>query len=465
MENAPHIPFQFIGLENGKLTLNREVLNAQWAFLDPSYELKIISINGPLRTGKSTIMNSIANSLDGDIKSFTTRKNGFHVQSGYQPDTVGMWMWIKKDPSLKCYYLLIDTQGIFDSSIDQMVTTALVSYSTLISSFQIYNLDKQIQEDDMQHLELFTEYAKSASRQPFQSVCFVVRDWQHYSKPNDLKECDNDAFLYFWDRLSPERPGITDASIRLRLTIGKCYQETSGYCLPHPGIEFSQTGTGEVSNEFKIHVDRCTDKVLSQVKSKTLSGTPLHVANFLPFMENSFNALMKHEGMPEPKTLLEVTIDAVYSDLRYTVMDEYRKLFSKLVGDLSYPTEEGWNGCHREAMKGADTRLNAHLHLGSDQQKIKLRFDIHTEMEQYLDAYKTEQRRVNRLSMFTLLVVFGMICGMVSHLSYNFCTLDSCVSISQYSYGVFWLALIAIVVKLAFRFGAFQKVEVEHSMV
>jgi atlastin len=62
--------------------------------------------------------------------------------------------------------LLMDTQGMFDSRLTQMLTACIFGLSTLISSHQIYNVQNRIQEDNLQHLALFTEYGRVAhSRQ------------------------------------------------------------------------------------------------------------------------------------------------------------------------------------------------------------------------------------------------------------------------------------------------------------
>ena len=97
--------------------------------------------------------------------------------------------------------LLMDTQGMFDSRLTQMLTACIFGLSTLISSHQIYNVQNRIQEDNLQHLALFTEYGRIAhSRQQqaegkdqpdgprhaaFQRLEFLVRDWQEYEGLED----------------------------------------------------------------------------------------------------------------------------------------------------------------------------------------------------------------------------------------------------------------------------------------
>ena len=77
--------------------------------------------------------------------------------------------------------VLIDTQGIFDNRANQKDVTAIFAISMMIASVQCFNVSQNIQEDDLQHLELFTEYGRLALRQsdvkPFQKLLFIVRDW------------------------------------------------------------------------------------------------------------------------------------------------------------------------------------------------------------------------------------------------------------------------------------------------
>jgi atlastin len=58
--------------------------------------------------------------------------------------------------------LLMDTQGMFDNETTMTLTAQIFGLSTLVSSFQIYNVDKRIQEDNLQHLALFSEYGRMA---------------------------------------------------------------------------------------------------------------------------------------------------------------------------------------------------------------------------------------------------------------------------------------------------------------
>lgn len=76
-----------------------------------------------------------------------------------------MWVWNKaflirnpKDQNNQIAVILMDTQGMFDGETNQMMTTCIFGLATLLSSYQIYNIDKRLQEDILQHLALFSEY-------------------------------------------------------------------------------------------------------------------------------------------------------------------------------------------------------------------------------------------------------------------------------------------------------------------
>ncbi|KAJ0396780.1 hypothetical protein ATCC90586_008020 [Pythium insidiosum] len=97
----------------------------------------------------------------------THGEKGFSWRAGRKRNTTGIWMWetpfIRKSQTGEdIAVFLIDTQGMFDSETSQMLTASIFGLSTLLSSYQIYNVDKRVQEDNLQHLALFTEYGRMA---------------------------------------------------------------------------------------------------------------------------------------------------------------------------------------------------------------------------------------------------------------------------------------------------------------
>ena len=56
----------------------------------------------------------------------------------------------------------MDTQGAFDSQSTVKDCATVFALSLMISSVHVYNIMQNLQEDDLQHLHLFTEYGKIA---------------------------------------------------------------------------------------------------------------------------------------------------------------------------------------------------------------------------------------------------------------------------------------------------------------
>jgi len=57
---------------------------------------------------------------------------------------------------LQANVLLMDTQGAFDSMSTIKDCATVFALSTLLSSVQIYNIMSNLQEDDLQHLQVFS---------------------------------------------------------------------------------------------------------------------------------------------------------------------------------------------------------------------------------------------------------------------------------------------------------------------
>src|SRR5690349_4251225 len=103
---------------------------------------------------------------------------GFSWKSGEERDTTGIVFWSDiflydaDETGEKFAIALIDTQGLFDDVTSSKENSMIVALGTLISSTQILNIDGQIQFDNLQYLQLATDFAKLAAEnsgvKPFQ---------------------------------------------------------------------------------------------------------------------------------------------------------------------------------------------------------------------------------------------------------------------------------------------------------
>ena len=98
------------------------------------------------------------------------------------------FVWIQKGYNRyfvwrKVAVILIDTQETCGSQCTVKDCATVYALSTMLSSVQIYNFSQNIQEEYLQHLQLFTEYGtlalKNSGSTQFQKLHFLVWDWRY----------------------------------------------------------------------------------------------------------------------------------------------------------------------------------------------------------------------------------------------------------------------------------------------
>jgi atlastin len=214
----PNLQIISISDDGLRFSLDREKLAFVLAQVPESLPVSVVSVVGAFRTGKSFVLDlflrylraadaewraggstapapplfepgaadgraawlysggsALEGSMAGGAADFAPasagqgERTGFKWRSGNDRCTTGIWFWSR--PFLvrrpggggPLAVLLMDTQGMFDNQTSQKLTSCIFGLSTLISSYLIYNVANRIGEDNLQHLALFTEYARIAS--------------------------------------------------------------------------------------------------------------------------------------------------------------------------------------------------------------------------------------------------------------------------------------------------------------
>ena len=228
------------------------------------FQVALISVAGAFRKGKSFLLNFFLRFLtwrergepsDDWLKS-DSKLEGFSWRGGAERDTQGMLLWsrpflIKDRNGEEVVVLLMDTQGAFDSLSTVKDCATIFALSTMLSSVHIYNVSQNIQEDDLQHLQLFTEYGKLALEEcegkPFQSLLFLVRDWSY--------PYEADYGFLGGQRVLEKRLEVSErqhAELRqLRQHIRDSFENIQCFLMPHPGLEVArnQFFRGELKGE------------------------------------------------------------------------------------------------------------------------------------------------------------------------------------------------------------------------
>ncbi len=407
-------------------------------------------------------MNTKSKSNDSSNGNSNT-SNGFGWRSGKERCTTGIWMWsdhfirvVPKDASSpngemeKVAVLLIDTQGMFDSSTGQMLTAAIFGLSTLISSYQIYNIDKRIQEDNLQHLALFTEYGrvvlneerrtsakvdwsmldfeaelealknetannKSArsrapsgesivsvagiyTTRPFQRLEFLVRDWQDFDEEEEdgpMEELRKGMKSYL-EQVLNERSQKDLKQVREQ--IRDCFETVSCFLLPHPGFEITKkTYDGDLSKlqpQFRRLLSEYVRLVFTaRLVPKKVYGRPVTATELFQFIKIYATLFKEAKIFPEAKTLLAATSEANNRSAVDIGIRLYSSAMDAVAGkNKSYIDEDLLKDHHKNARKAAVMKFHSIAILGPkseiSQFKKQLEDDIAIKYAIYVEANK-----------------------------------------------------------------------------
>lgn len=232
----------------------------------------------------------------------------------------------------------MDTQGTFDSQSTVKDCATVFALSTMLSSVQIYNLSQNIQEDDLQHLQLFTEYGRLAKADtgatPFQKLLFLVRDWSFpYEAEYGLEGGDK----ILEKRLQIHEKQHEDHQL-LRRHIRACFNEIGCFLMPHPGLNVATNPKfdgklAEISSEFKSSLLELIPLLLApeNLIVKEINGQVVKARDLVQYFISYLN-IFKSDDMPEPKTMLRATAEANNLNAVATAKDLYTQHMEDFCG-------------------------------------------------------------------------------------------------------------------------------------
>jgi atlastin len=358
-----------IGTETNQyaFTFHEDALDMIMKQVPSGSKVSVVSVVGAFRTGKSFLLSWFLKYLnhhealhaqkddvteDEEGKSKTDRhwydefnslgNDGFDWRGGAERNTTGIWMWSKpfilprtlSDGSKEdVAVLLVDTQGMFDHETTMGLTAAIFGLSTLLSSYQIYNVDKRIQEDNLQQLALFSEYGRMAlktdgheeenekedtevetkkpQKRPFQHIEFLVRDWQNFEDDENIELCEKEMSEYLETVLAErEAADLKDT----REQIMSCFENVSCYLMTHPGFAVTKKKyAGEISSvepTFIAFMDRYCKRVFQNPIAKSIHGRELTSPELTAYIRSYASMFATGAHFPEAATMLEATANA-----------------------------------------------------------------------------------------------------------------------------------------------------------
>lgn len=253
-----------------------------------------------------------------DVSNWLGEENepliGFEWRGGSQRVTTGILMWSDVftwdyNNGEKIAIILLDTQGIFDIGSTVLDCTKIFALSTMLSSVQCYNLFHNIQEDDLQYLNLFTEYGRLAlegsNQKPFQRLQFIVRDWSY---PYEAEYGSIGGQKILQQRMSSQL--ATEAN-NLRTQIDSCFSEINCFLLPHPGSSVCEQDfdgrLSSISDKFKICLKTLVPMLFApeNLIVKQVHGVKLRAQDLEQYLKSYVNAFTGGQ-LPEPLSIYKV---------------------------------------------------------------------------------------------------------------------------------------------------------------
>lgn len=330
------VPIIKLGSSSNKFELDKNALNSILSKEnDENCEIAVISIAGAFRQGKSFLLNFFINCLDSvtnlgkdesslfnDLEQIFT---GFHWKRGTERQTSGILIWSEifyytMRSGKKIGILLMDTQGIFDNNTSSKDNVTVFALSNLLASVQIFNLSERIQENNLQHLELFMKYGmlalsnnRNSCEKPFQQIMFLIRDWSN----SDEYQYGEIGGTRYVNEILNIKENQKEELKTLRNQLRPCFEKINGFLLPHPGKKATTDSNfdGQLKDlkpKFIQGVKELLHSLVSKenITVKKINGKNITIKEF-KHLFYSYCSIFEGENMPPITTIFNVSFLSV----------------------------------------------------------------------------------------------------------------------------------------------------------
>uniref|UniRef100_A0A672N1X7 Atlastin-2-like n=1 Tax=Sinocyclocheilus grahami TaxID=75366 RepID=A0A672N1X7_SINGR len=328
----------------------------------------VVSVAGAFRKGKSFLLDfmlrymhnqSSESWMGGDDEPLT----GFSWRGGCERETTGIQAWsevfvVEKEDGTKVAVLLVDTQGAFDSQSTIKDCATVFALSTMTSSVQVYNLSQNIQEDDLQHLQLFTEYGRLAMEEIYEKP-FQVKQNQHEELQN------------------------------VRKHIHSCFSSIGCFLLPHPGLKVATNPhfdgrLRDIDDEFKKELQNLVPLLLApeNLVEKEIGGAKVTCRDLLEYFK-AYIKIYQGEELPHPKSMLQATAEANNLTAVAGAKDTYNRTMEQVCGgDKPYIAPVDLQRYHEEFKKTSVQQFSAVKKMGGVEFSQRYQQQLETELDE-----------------------------------------------------------------------------------
>ncbi|CAL8298922.1 unnamed protein product [Merluccius merluccius] len=324
----------------------------------------VVSVAGAFRKGKSFLLDFMLRYMHSQGESWMGGDDeplsGFSWRGGCERETTGIQAWsevfvVDRPDGTKVAVLLVDTQGAFDSQSTIKDCATVFALSTMTSSVQVYNLSQNVQEDDLQHLQLFTEYGRLAMEEiyqkPFQSLMFLIRDWS-YPYEHDYGLEGGHAFL---EKRLQVKQNQHEELQNVRKHIHSCFSNIGCFLQPHPGLKVATNPyfdgrLKDIDEDFKRHLAELVPLLLApdRLVEKEIGGNKVTCRDLVEYFK-AYIKIYQGEELPHPKSMLQATAEANNLTAVAGAKDMYGKSMETICGgDKPYIAPADLDRCHED---------------------------------------------------------------------------------------------------------------------
>ncbi|KAM4617325.1 atlastin-3 isoform 2-T4 [Discoglossus pictus] len=396
-------------------------------------DVVVVCVAGAFRKGKSFLLDFmlryVYSQKEGGDPNWLGEEEepltGFSWKGGSEPDTTGIQMWsevftMRKPDGKEVAVVLMDTQGAFDSQSTVKDCATIFALSTMTSSIQIYNLSQNIQEDDLQQLQLFTEYGRLAMDEiflkPFQTLMFLVRDW---SFPYEYPYGEQGGMKFLEKKLKVKEHQHEEIQ-NVRKHIHSCFTNVSCFLLPHPGLKVATSPQfdgrlKDIAPEFKEMLSTLVPLVLDRksLVEKEINGSKVTCRGLLEYFK-AYIKIYQGEDLPHPKSMLQATAEANNLAAVASAKDVYNSSMEQTCGgDKPYVSPDVLRDRHAVCLQEALSQFDRAKKMGGVEFSRQYREELEKDIGEIYTAFCKHNESKNIFTAFrTPAVLLALVAAM-----------------------------------------------------
>ncbi|KAH9380492.1 hypothetical protein HPB48_014080 [Haemaphysalis longicornis] len=285
----------------------------------------VVSVAGAFRKGKSLLLDFFLRYMHSEGESSwmddpSVRLGGSSWREACERNSTGILLWneaflVTRSDGQRLAVLFMYTHGAFDSTSTAADCSKLLALSIMTSSVQVYNLSQAIKESDLQHLQLLSECGrlveKDRTKQPFQELLFLVRDWSNLHDAGYGAEggtCFLDRTLQMLEEQNQEQE-------QLRRILRSCFTKIRCFLMAHPGDRVAATPSfdgplSDIEDAFKKQLEELVPSLLApdNLLVKKINGREISCQELMTYFKMYVNTVKEHKLL-DPEAIREVVND------------------------------------------------------------------------------------------------------------------------------------------------------------